>query len=76
MAASNWFGDLQLAYKYIVIFCALLVLVFFAGLIKVIFDRRKLKKIVKKEELEAGPKEDTVELDQLQEPDPSLVPQP
>ncbi|KAH4014514.1 hypothetical protein HBI56_151960 [Parastagonospora nodorum] len=60
--SSNWFGSLQLAYKYIVVFCGLLVLVFVAGLIKVFFDRRKLKQMVKKEELEAGPKEDTVEL--------------
>ncbi|KAH8704594.1 hypothetical protein GQ44DRAFT_560765, partial [Phaeosphaeriaceae sp. PMI808] len=71
MAGSNWFGDLQLAYKYIVVFCSLLVIVFVAGLIKVFFDRRKLKKIVKKE-LEAGPKEDQVELNQREKDEGDL----
>ncbi|KAF2821494.1 hypothetical protein CC86DRAFT_302989 [Ophiobolus disseminans] len=71
MAASNWFGDLQLAYKYIVVFCGLLVLVFCAGLVKVFFDRRK-SKFVKKEELEAGPKEDTVELNQREKDEGDL----
>ncbi|KAF2028184.1 hypothetical protein EK21DRAFT_70334 [Setomelanomma holmii] len=71
MGASNWFGDLQLAYKYIVVFCALLVLVFVAGLIKVLFDRRKYK-LSKKEELEAGPKEDTVELNQREKDEGDL----
>jgi len=61
MGITNWFGDLQLAYKYIVVFLSLLVLTFLAGCVKVLFDRRKLKK-AQAAELEAGPKEDTVEL--------------
>ncbi|KAH7076286.1 hypothetical protein FB567DRAFT_157463 [Paraphoma chrysanthemicola] len=72
MGSSNWFGDLQLAYKYIVVFCSLLVLVFVAGLIKVLFDRRKLKKHTKKEELEAGPVQDTVELNQREKDEGDL----
>ncbi|KAH7355515.1 hypothetical protein BKA66DRAFT_389010, partial [Pyrenochaeta sp. MPI-SDFR-AT-0127] len=64
-------GNLQLAYKYIVVFLALLVLVIFAGFIKVLFDRRKLKK-AKKAELEAGPKEDTVELNQREKDEGDL----
>lgn len=69
--SGNWFGDLQLAYKYVVIFCALLVLVFCAGLIKVFFDRRKLKQ-AKKDELETGPTPDTVELNQREKDEGDL----
>jgi len=71
-SSTNWFGSLQLAYKYIVVFCGLLVLVFVVGLIKVLFDRRKLKKFAKKEELEAGPKDDTVELNQREKDEGDL----
>ncbi|KAH7408702.1 hypothetical protein DE146DRAFT_606773 [Phaeosphaeria sp. MPI-PUGE-AT-0046c] len=69
--STNWFGELQLAYKFIVVFVGLLVLVFVAGLIKVFFDRRKYK-IIKKEELEAGPREDTVELNQREKDEGDL----
>lgn len=71
MGASNWFGDLQLAYKYIVVFLSLLVLTILCGFIKVLFDRRKLKK-AKATELEAGPKEDTVELNQREKDEGDL----
>ncbi|KAF1917543.1 hypothetical protein BDU57DRAFT_513850 [Ampelomyces quisqualis] len=71
-SSTNWFGRLQLAYKYIVVFCGLLVLVFVAGAIKVFFDRRKLQKVRKKEELEAGLKEDTVELNQREKDEGDL----
>ncbi|KAF2993439.1 hypothetical protein E8E13_001326 [Curvularia kusanoi] len=59
---SNWFGDLQLAYKYIVVFLALLVLTILAGFVKVFFDRRKLNANIKKDAEAATVKEDTVEL--------------
>ncbi|KAF1830886.1 hypothetical protein BDW02DRAFT_591533 [Decorospora gaudefroyi] len=68
---SNWFGDLQLAYKYIVVFLSLLVLAILAGFVKVFFDRRKLKK-AKQAELEAGPSQDTVELNQREKDEGDL----
>ncbi|KAJ4363435.1 hypothetical protein N0V83_009728 [Neocucurbitaria cava] len=71
MSGSNWFGNLQLAYKYIVVFLGLLVLTIIGGCIKVLFDRRKLKK-AKAVELEAGPKEDTVELNQREKDEGDL----
>ncbi|KAF2845520.1 hypothetical protein T440DRAFT_522540 [Plenodomus tracheiphilus IPT5] len=71
MGAENWFGNLQLAYKYIIVFLGLLVLVIIAGGIKVLFDRNKLKK-AKAAELEAGPKEDTVELNQREKDEGDL----
>ncbi|KAH9866503.1 hypothetical protein J1614_008193 [Plenodomus biglobosus] len=71
MGAENWFGNLQLAYKYIVVFLALLCLVMIAGFIKVLFDRNKLKK-AKAAELEAGPREDTVELNQREKDEGDL----
>ncbi|KAF1847596.1 uncharacterized protein K460DRAFT_363662 [Cucurbitaria berberidis CBS 394.84] len=71
MGGSNWFGSLQLAYKYIVVFVGLLILTIIGGAIKVLFNRRKLKK-AKKTELEAGPKEDTVELNQREKDEGDL----
>ncbi|KAI8941919.1 hypothetical protein NX059_000034 [Plenodomus lindquistii] len=71
MGADNWFGDLQLAYKYIIVFLGLLFLTILAGAIKVLFDRNKLKK-AKAAELEAGPKEDTVELNQREKDEGDL----
>ncbi|KAH6877681.1 hypothetical protein BKA58DRAFT_80328 [Alternaria rosae] len=68
---SNWFGDLQLAYKYIVVFLSLLVLTILGGFIKVLYNRQKLKK-AKQTELEAGPKEDTVELNQREKDEGDL----
>jgi len=59
---ANWFGDLQLAYKYIVVFLSLLVLTILAGFVKVFFDRRKLKKHIQKDLEAAAVKDDTVEL--------------
>ncbi|KAL6705464.1 hypothetical protein ACN47E_006729 [Coniothyrium glycines] len=71
MGASEWFGNLQLAYKYIVVFLGLLVLTVIGGVIKLLFDRRKLKK-AKQAELEAGPKEDTLELNQREKDEGDL----
>ncbi|PVI06406.1 hypothetical protein DM02DRAFT_609981 [Periconia macrospinosa] len=59
---GNWFGDLNLAYKYTVVFLALLALTILAGLIKVFFDRRKLKKVTQKIKEEEEGREDQVEL--------------
>ena len=68
---GNWFGDLDLAYKYTVVFLSLLIITIIAGFIKVLFNRRKLQKAVKTE-LEAGPKEDTVELNQREKDEGDL----
>lgn len=59
---ANWFGDLNLAYKYTVVFVTLLVLTILAGLTKVFFDRRKLKKVTQKIKEEEEAREDQVEL--------------
>ncbi|KAF3044245.1 hypothetical protein E8E11_007599 [Didymella keratinophila] len=69
---SNWFGDLQLAYKYIVVFLALLVLTILAGCIKLFFDRRKLKQHIKNDAEAATVKEDTVELNQREKDEGDL----
>ncbi|KAJ4354846.1 hypothetical protein N0V95_003456 [Ascochyta clinopodiicola] len=69
---SNWFGNLQLAYKYIVVFLGLLVLTILAGCVKLFFDRRKLQKHVKNDAESAGPKEDTVELNQREKDEGDL----
>ncbi|KAJ4369426.1 hypothetical protein N0V86_009258 [Didymella sp. IMI 355093] len=69
---SNWFGDLQLAYKYIVVFLALLVLTILAGCVKVLFDRRKLKQHIKNDAEAATVKEDTVELNQREKDEGDL----
>ncbi|RMZ68024.1 integral membrane [Pyrenophora seminiperda CCB06] len=69
--ASNWFGNLQLAYKYIIVFLSLLVITILAGFIKVLYNRQKLKK-AKQVELEAGPREDTVELNQREKDEGDL----
>ncbi|CAN9337284.1 unnamed protein product [Alternaria alternata] len=68
---SNWFGNLQLAYKYVIVFLSLLALTILAGFIKVMYNRQKLKK-AKQTELEAGPKEDTVELNQREKDEGDL----
>ncbi|KAL1606448.1 hypothetical protein SLS60_003852 [Paraconiothyrium brasiliense] len=59
---GNWFGNLDLAYKYTVVFVSLLVLTILAGLIKVFFDRRKLKKLAAKQNEDVGMKEERAEL--------------
>ncbi|KAF9691514.1 hypothetical protein EKO04_010343 [Ascochyta lentis] len=69
---SNWFGNLQLAYKYIVVFLVLLVATILAGCVKLFFDRRKLQKHIKKDAESAGPKEDTVELNQREKDEGDL----
>lgn len=70
---GNWFGDLQLAYKYTIVFVSLLVIVLLAGFIKVFFVRRKLKKLVKQQEAaaEAG-QSDQVELNQREKDEGDL----
>lgn len=68
---SNWFGDLDLAYKYVLVFVSLLVITIIGGFIKVLYNRQKLRKAVKTE-LEAGPKEDTVELNQREKDEGDL----
>ncbi|KAF9736968.1 hypothetical protein PMIN06_011122 [Paraphaeosphaeria minitans] len=59
---SNWFGNLQLAYKYIVVFISLLLLTILAGLVKVFFVRRKLKKLVAKQNEDGEVREERMEL--------------
>lgn len=49
----SWFGNLQLAYKYALVFGSALALTLFLGFIKLMADRRKMKKLVK--DLEAVP---------------------
>ncbi|KAF2008599.1 hypothetical protein BU24DRAFT_456136 [Aaosphaeria arxii CBS 175.79] len=62
---GNWFGDLELAYKYIVIFLSLLVLAILAGIVKVLIVRRRLKKLTKKQQdEETGHINDPEEMDQ------------
>ncbi|KAA6411480.1 MAG: integral membrane [Lasallia pustulata] len=59
----GWFGSLQLAYKYAIIFGSLLIITLAAGAAKVIHDRRQLQKHTKREELEAtGAREEVYEL--------------
>ncbi|KAJ8105649.1 hypothetical protein OPT61_g10048 [Boeremia exigua] len=69
---SNWFGDLQLAYKYIVVFLGLLALTMLAGFVKVMYDRRRLDKHVKKDAEAVAAKEDTVELNQREKDEGDL----
>ncbi|KAF2751116.1 hypothetical protein M011DRAFT_101905 [Sporormia fimetaria CBS 119925] len=59
---ANWFGNLDLAYKYTIVFVSLLVLTILAGLCKVLYNRRRLKKHVAEAKLETGQKEDQMEL--------------
>lgn len=59
---ANWFGDLDLAYKYSIVFGGLIALTMLAGACKVIYNHRRLKKHTKLEQLEAGKKDDQVEL--------------
>ncbi|USP77927.1 uncharacterized protein yc1106_05201 [Curvularia clavata] len=68
---GNWFGNLDLAYKYVVVFMSLLVLTIIAGFIKVLYNRHRLKKATTAE-LESGPKEDTVELNQREKDEGDL----
>ncbi|KAF2277698.1 uncharacterized protein EI97DRAFT_374516 [Westerdykella ornata] len=70
---ANWFGDLQLAYKYCVVFGALLLLTILAGCIKLLYDRRRLKKHSKEQEnIEAGRKDDQMELNQREKDEGDL----
>jgi len=71
MGAEKWFGTLKLAYKYIIVFLSLLVLVTIAGFIKVLFNNRKLKK-ARAAELEAGPNQETEELNQREKDEGDL----
>jgi hypothetical protein len=50
----NWFGSLDLAWKYALVFGAAIVLTFAAGFIKVFIDRRSLAKHIKKQDEEAA----------------------
>ncbi|KAF2449069.1 hypothetical protein P171DRAFT_482104 [Karstenula rhodostoma CBS 690.94] len=59
---GNWFGNLDLAYKYTVVFVALLLLAILAGLVKVFFGRRKLKKLTTKQNEHVQVKEERMEL--------------
>lgn len=60
----GWFGSLDLAIKYIIVFGSLIVLVVVAGSIKILYNRQRLKKHIKlAAELEAsGAREERVEL--------------
>jgi hypothetical protein len=49
----GWFGSLDLAYKYSLVFGSALVLTLILGLIKLLADRRKMKKLMK--DLESVP---------------------
>ncbi|KAF1961975.1 hypothetical protein CC80DRAFT_543344 [Byssothecium circinans] len=69
---GNWFGNLDLAYKYTIVFVSLLVLTLTAGLIKVLFDRRKMKKLIAKQNEEAGPREEQMELNQREKDEGDL----
>ncbi|KAK7189912.1 hypothetical protein DPSP01_008383 [Paraphaeosphaeria sporulosa] len=59
---GNWFGNLDLAYKYTVVFISLLLLTILAGLVKVFFDRRKLKKLAAKQNEDGEVREERMEL--------------
>ncbi|KAF2126291.1 hypothetical protein P153DRAFT_298129 [Dothidotthia symphoricarpi CBS 119687] len=69
---SSWFGNLQLAYKFTIVFVGLLVLTILAGFIKVLYNRHRMAGFVKQEQLEAGQKEDTVELTQREKDEGDL----
>ncbi|KAF1942806.1 hypothetical protein EJ02DRAFT_157013 [Clathrospora elynae] len=69
---TNWFGSLQLAYKYIVVFLALLAITILGGFVKLFFIRRKLTKDKATELEAAGAKEDTVELNQREKDEGDL----
>lgn len=69
---SNWFGDLQLAYKYIIVFLGLLVLTILAGALKVWYNHRKLAKFAKSDAEAAAAREDTVELNQREKDEGDL----
>ncbi|KAF2105886.1 hypothetical protein BDV96DRAFT_508657 [Lophiotrema nucula] len=68
----TWFGSLDLAYKYGLVFGLLLVLTISAGVIKVFIDRRKIKLAAAKENVEAGRKEDHLELNQREKDEGDL----
>ncbi|CAI6337310.1 unnamed protein product [Periconia digitata] len=69
---SHWWGDLNLAYKYTIVFLSLLALTILAGLVKVYFDRRKLKKVTQKIKEEEEAREDQVELNQREKDEGDL----
>ncbi|KNG46219.1 hypothetical protein DDE82_006804 [Stemphylium lycopersici] len=68
---GNWFGNLDLAYKYTIVFLSLLIITILGGFVKVLYNRRRLAKATKTE-LEAGPKEDQVELNQREKDEGDL----
>ncbi|KAL8926169.1 MAG: hypothetical protein Q9208_003072 [Pyrenodesmia sp. 3 TL-2023] len=66
---GNWFGSLDLAYKYAIVLGTLFTLVIIAGLCKVFHDKRRIKKFVNNANLEAASaQEERVELNK-REPD-------
>jgi len=70
---GNWFGNLDLAYKYTVVFLSLLLLTIFAGFIKVLYNRRRLKNFSKAQKnVEAGPNDEQVELNQREKDEGDL----
>ncbi|KAF2657247.1 hypothetical protein K491DRAFT_703574 [Lophiostoma macrostomum CBS 122681] len=69
---GNWFGNLQLAYKYTIVFVSLLVLTIAAGLAKVLYNRRKMKQYKKEESVEVGARDDQVELNQREKDEGDL----
>ncbi|KAL2357841.1 hypothetical protein BJ546DRAFT_185830 [Cryomyces antarcticus] len=59
----TWFGSLQLAYKYVIVFLVLLSVTLCVGVGKVLYNRKKLRDNIRKQEIEAGNRgEDRVEL--------------
>ncbi|KAF2187395.1 hypothetical protein K469DRAFT_113185 [Zopfia rhizophila CBS 207.26] len=69
----GWFGSLDLAYKYTLIFGCLLLATISAGVVKVLYDRNKLKKFAKEQEnVEAGRRDDQLELNQREKDEGDL----
>ncbi|ORY05170.1 hypothetical protein BCR34DRAFT_491020 [Clohesyomyces aquaticus] len=69
----TWFGNLDLAYKYTIVFLSLLVFTISAGFAKVLYNRRKLKQFVKNEEnVEAGARDEQMELNQREKDEGDL----
>ncbi|KAF2465737.1 uncharacterized protein BDR25DRAFT_82666 [Lindgomyces ingoldianus] len=69
----TWFGNLDLAYKYTIVFLSLLVFTIAAGVIKVLYDRRQLKNFTKNQEnVEAGKRDEQMELNQREKDEGDL----
>ncbi|KAF2270056.1 hypothetical protein CC78DRAFT_190087 [Lojkania enalia] len=69
----TWFGSLDLAYKYAIIFGSLLALTIVAGAIKVLYDRNRINKAAKEEaSLESGRREEQMELNQREKDEGDL----